>query len=446
VSERESLQFLGRPDVRNAILLGEIGVLIHDVGKVSAEFVRGEAAFNSNLVLRRLTRGKDDLLGADATPRSAVAQALLMTSLRGPERLVADAVCDEITAGRYGDPTGVDGCSDTLDALLSTVRGKLSGHSETAFEGVARLARETCSGLEWQEEGEKAIAAMDPPLFGVDGFLDGLDQLPLVADLLESSGQTWRPAGLLSPEAKLLKAIHGPEETFGSPTARCDPDRLADVRHLWCEVLANQFLEINNIKKDGPGDLGSWFWKSRLIAGEETVTALLGDHDRGTPLNAEERESVVWSGVRAISRWACSKVVFVAGGDRIPTSLWDHCWTLSGLYKSSIAQTLVSGDWPEGDELCWHRLRVGLPAGEVSKLTAIKELIELEYPLGNELFRTAAEASFTFPGLDSYLAISVLDELRMEMGRLLGAKNLPEMHLSPLSTEDAYRLVVGSTP
>jgi hypothetical protein len=438
MSQRESLQFLGRPDVRNAILLGEIGVLIHDVGKVSAEFVRDETAFNSNLVLRRLSRGKDDLLGADPSPRSAVAQALRMDSLRAPERLVADAVCDEIT--------GAVGRSDTLDAVLSTIRGKLSGHSEEAFERVARLAREVCAGLEWQAEGEKAIAAVDPPFIGVEGFYDGLDQLPLVADLLESSGRTWRPAGLLSPEAKLLKVIHGSEEASGSPTSRCDPDRLAAVRQLWCEVLANQFLEINNIRKDGPGDLGSWFWKARLCAGEEAATALLGDHDCGTPLGVEERESVVWFGVRPISRWACSKIVFDAGEDSVRSNLWDHCWILSALHKSSITQALLSGNWLEDDELSWYRLRVGFPAGEVSKLTAIKELIELEYPLGNELFRTGTEASFTFPGLDSHLATNLLDELTLEMGRLLGMENLPEMHLSPLSAEDAYRLVRGSTP
>jgi hypothetical protein len=442
----ESLQFLGRPDVRNAILLAEIGVLIHDVGKVSAEFVRGEGAFNSNLVLRRLTRGKDDLLGPDASSQSAVVQALRMTSLRAPERLVADAVCDEITAGWHGDPTGAATCSQTLDAVMSAVRGKLSGHSEAAFERVARLARETCVDLEWQTEGEKGIAVMDPPFIGVDGFYQGLDQLPLVADLLEGSGRTWRPAGLLSPEAALLKAIHRPEGTSGAATSQCDPDRLTDVRHLWCEVLANQLLEINNIKKDGPGDLGSWFWKARLNAGEETATPLLGDHDCGAALGAEERGSMVWLGVRPISRWAYSKIVFEAGEHRVATSLWNHCWTLSGLYKSSIAQALLSGNWSKGDELLWYRLRVGLPAGDLAGLTAIKELIEIEYPLGNELFRTAAEASFTFPGLDSHLATKVLDELELEVGRLLGMENLPEMHLSPLSMEDAYRVVGGRTP
>lgn len=436
MSQRESLRFLGRPDVRNALLLGEIGVLIHDLGKVSAEFVLGEQAFNSNLVLRRLTRGKDDLLGPDASPGSAVVQTLRMAGLRAQERLVADVLCNKITSA--------DSCSGALDGVLFTVRGKLSVKSEATFERVARLAREACVGLEWQTVRERAIGAMDPPFIGVDGFYDGLDRLPLVADLLENSGRTWRPARLRSPEAMLLEATHGPEEHSGSPTSQCDPDRLADIRHLWCEVLANQFLEINNIRKDGPGDLGSWFWKSRLYAGEEAATALLADHDCGAPLGAGERESVVWSGVRVISRWACSKIVLGDGEGGVPTSLWDHCWTMSGLYKSSIAQALLSGKWPEGDELSWYRLRVGFPPGGLAALTAIKELIEVEYPLGNELFRSAAETFFTFPGLDSHLATDLLDELKLEIGRLVGRDALPEMHLSLLSREDAHRLVGGS--
>jgi hypothetical protein len=445
MDQRESLRFLGKPDVRNAILLSEIGVLIHDLGKVSAEFVAGEGAFHSHLVLRRLTRGKDNYIGPEPSPWSAVTYALKVASLLPEERLVAEAILSEIADSECRDTACPDVCSETLDAILGSASARLSTHDEAAFERVAGLARETWSGFVRHLEREEAIGGIEPPFIGVKGFYRELDQLPFVADLLEMGGRTWHPMESQPPEVKLLRAIHAGEETSGPPRSRCDPRRLADVRNLWCEVLANQFLEINNIRKDGPGDLSSWFWKARLCAGEETATALLGDHDRGTALGAEERESVLWLGVRPISRWACSKIIFDVGRDRVATSLWDHCWTLSALYKSSIAQALISGNWPEGDELSWYRLRVRFPAGDLAGLTAVKELIEVEYPLGNELFRTAAEASFAFPGLDSDLATSVLDELRLEMGRLFGTETLPELQLSPLSTEDAYRLVAGST-
>jgi hypothetical protein len=62
------------------------------------------------------------------------------------------------------------------------------------------------------------------------------------------------------------------------------------------------------------------------------------------------------------------------------------------------------------------------------------------YPLGNELMRTEAEAHFTFPGLKGRLATNLLYELRLELGGLLGRSDFLEMHLSPLSRQEADRL------
>jgi hypothetical protein len=440
MGQRESLRFLGRPDVRNAVLLGEVGVLIHDLGKVSAEYVSGEESFPTNLILRRLTRGQDPALGPEATPWCAVVHSLRSATLEPEERDVADAVCGQIAGGRDGDAMGSDVGLEALEAVLSDVRDKLSAHSPQAFERVGRLARETWAALRWQMEQEKAVEALEPPFIDVEGFYDGLDQLASVADLLELGGRTWRPLEVQPPEVRLLNAIHSGGEVAGPPRSRCHPGRLADVRHLWCEVLANQFLEINNIRKDGPGDLGSWFWKSRLRAGSEAATALLGEYDGGAMLTGEQREAVVWLGVRAISRWACAKIVLGTGEDGVATSLWDHCWLLSGLYKSSVAQALLTGEWPAGDDLAWHRLRVGLPGKDPAGLTAIKELLEVEYPLGNELFRSDGEAHFTFPGLDGRLAASLVGEVEVEIHRVLGRGAFPELRLTPLLREGAHRL------
>jgi hypothetical protein len=440
MGQHESLRFLGRPDVRNAVLLGEVGVLIHDLGKVSAEYVSGGESFPTHLVLRRLTRGQDPALGPEASPWCAVVHSLRSASLEPEERDVADAVCGQIAGGRDGDAMGSDVGLEALEAVLSDVRDKLSAHSPEAFDRVGRLALETWAALRWQMEQEKAVEALEPPFIGVGGFYDGLDQLTSVADLLEMGGRTWRPAEAQPLEVRLLNAIHSGGEVAGPPRSRCDLDRLADVRHLWCEVMANQFLEINNIRKDGPGDLGPWFWKRRLDAGGEAGFAVLSEHDAGATLTGEQREAVVWLGVRAISRWACAKIVLGTGEDGVPTSLWDHCWLLSGLYKSSIAQALLTGEWPAGEGLAWHRLRVELPGADPAGLAAIKELIEVEYPLGNELLRTDVEAHFTFPGLDSRLAANLVAELELEIDRLVGRGVCADLHLAPLSRASAQRL------
>jgi hypothetical protein len=437
----ESLRFLSQPDVRNAILLSEIGVLVHDLGKVSAEFVAGEPTFHSHLVLQRLTRGKDAYLGYDPGPWSAVVHVLRTASFVHKERAVADAISSEMVERRFGGPAGPDGRMESLEAILDCARTRLPADRGVAFERVAGLARRTWLDFVWQVEQEEAIGAIEPPFVGVDGFYEQLDQLPAVADLLEMGGRTWHPEEIQPPEARLLQAIHGGEHTAGPPSSRCEPHRLPDVRHLWCEVLANQFLEINNIRKDGPGDLGSWFWKSRLDAGRDAATALLGEHGPLPTLDDEQREALKWLGVRVISRWACSKIVLGARTDGTSVSLWDHCSTLAALHKSSTSQALLSGSWPDSHQLSWRRLRVGIRRASAAEVTRIKELIEVEYPLGNELMRTDAEVHFSFPGLDGRAAANLLGELGVELCSLLGKSESPEMQLSPLSRQETGLLV-----
>jgi hypothetical protein len=441
MKQHESLKFLGKPDVRNAILLSEIGVLVHDVGKVSAEFVAGEGAFHSHLVLRRLTRGKDPYLGSETGPWPAVVHTLRTASLVPEERLVADAIVSEIAGGQHGGPAGAGYRAESLEAVLDSVKAELPTDRGTAFERVGGLARQVWLDFVWQVEQEEAVGALEPPFVEVDGFYQQLDQLPSVADLLEMAGRTWHPVGEQPPELRLFQAIHGCEEAAGPSRSGCDPHRLADVRHLWCEVLANQFLEINNIRKDGPGDLGSWFWKSRLDAGHDAASALLGDYGPAATVGSEEREALKWLGVRVISRWACSRIVLGVRVDGSPVSLWDHCWTLAALHKSSTARALLSGSWPAADQLSWLRLRIGIGQIDATEVARIKELIEVEYPLGNELMRTDSEAHFSFPSLNGGAADNLLEELRVELGRLLGRSDAPELHLSPLSKQEADQLV-----
>lgn len=126
---------------------------------------------------------------------------------------------------------------------------------------------------------------------------------------------------------------------------------------------------------------------------------------------------------------------------RTDREIWDHCWTLAGLHKSSTVQALLSGRWPAARELSWRRLRVGIRQAKAAEVARIKELIEVEYPLGNELMRTDAEAHFSFPGLDGRPAANLLEELRLELGCLLGRSDSPEMHLSPRSKQEADQLV-----
>jgi hypothetical protein len=438
MAQYDALRLLGSPEVRNAILLNELGVLIHDFAKLSAEFVSGHDTFPPHLVLHRLIRGKDPYLGHDVVPRSAILLALQDCTLPGEERAVADLLRAEM--GALGDEAWLqtDSASDILQKALRRVQDVVLPHYRKALARVARLARGVLADLVWQTQEEERIAAREPPLVATQGLYDGLDELPFVADLVEMGGRTWHPESLLTPEVRLFRAIHKRQEIGGKPRASCPAEHLTEVRQVYCEVLANQFLEINNIRKDGPGDLGSWFWKSRLDARSEEAIWLLGAFDRGATLEGEQRDTVKWLGVRSITRWAYSKIALGTSRDGDPMDLWGHSWALCGPCKSVAAGALIDGQWPEGDQVSWCTLRIGLRRSEPGTLDSIKGLIEVEYPLGNELRRTATGIHFTFPTLEDEIAIPLLEGLTEEIDRLVGKDAHPELTLAPSLENDQH--------
>jgi hypothetical protein len=366
----KALMRLGSPDVRNAILLNELGALLHDVGKLSDEFISGGDQFSHHLVLRRLTRGCDpDLQDTISSP--------------------------------FGDEARA---------------GELAGTKED---------------LEWQMEQEKEIAFLQPPFFPSGEFVERLDELPFVADLVEKQARTWHPQELLSPEVRLLRRIHELVDDGDPVPSSTDEGRLSEIRYLLCEVLANQLLEIVNIRKDGPGDLGSWFWNSRLYARSEAGLAALSSFDEGVSLTAQEMELVLWLGVRIIAEWAYRKVKLGNVADVAGRDLWDHCWWLCTLYKSSLSGALIEGVWPD-DHVSWSRLRVTVNHSSPEVVEGIKQLVEVEYPLGNELGRTGGGIEFSFPTVTKEIEAALVDCLRAQVVRLLGEETDIELCLAPL--------------
>ncbi len=433
---------LGSPEVRNALLLNEIGVLIHDLGKLSTEFITKGTAFPHHLILRRLSRGRDPCLGEDASSLSAIHCSLTNLDLSAEEKAIAHLVCREIADPRY-EISLRDDFQKALDEALGSAKTKLAPSHQRAFNQVAHLVEAASTNVRWQKEGEEAVAAIQPPFISVPGFYDGLDQLSFVADLVEMQGRTWRPEALLPPEVKLLRALHKEEQLVSQPETLGEEERLAEVRQLVCEVLANQFLEINNIRKDGPGDLGSWFWKGRLYPQPEATMALLHRFDEQAPLEGEERETVHWLGIRPITEWAYSKVIVGqrdVGGE---LSLWDYSYELASLHKSAMVQALIERRWPEPDRLSWRILRVTVGRPAARALREIKELVEVEYPLGNELYRDGKSIHFTFPGLQDELAAQLGESLGKEISLATKETLQPQVILSPNMRVMELHYVVG---
>jgi hypothetical protein len=444
----EALRMLGSPDVRNALLLNEIGVLTQDFGKLSAEFALRGRDFPHHLALRRLTRGQDPYLGPGASPLSALVRALDCGQPDGKGTLVEDIVRRKFGASAEGRGEPVRPFGQELEGILEEVRSEVGPQDQSAYERVAKLAREVWSDFAWQMKEEEAFAESEPPFVPVPQVLELLDQLPTIANVVEMLGRTWHPEGVLPPEVRQLRAVQKAVDRPASVVCAQDGESLYAVRKLFCEVLENQLLEINNIRKDGPGDLGSWFWRGRLYARREEGLAALRSFGRGDNLRDVQMESVVWLGLRIISEWAYGKVLLADADGSVRGSLWDQCRLRCALNKSGLAQAVIEGGWPQADRLSWQVLRVSLDHPDADSLEAARQVVEIDYPLGSELRRSSTEMEFTFPALQPEMAEPLLLALNAEVARLLGSDTAAVLSTSPLRLEGPGlpRVAALSTP
>jgi hypothetical protein len=102
-------------------------------------------------------------------------------------------------------------------------------------------------------------------------------------------------------------------------------------------------------------------------------------------------------------------------------TLWDWSWSVAALYKAALAQLVIEGNGTgptSRTDLRWRTLRVtvdvlgllvrghrisdvlGYQEALDGAFDRVKQLIEVEFPLGNEIYRDSTGIYFTFPGLD----------------------------------------------
>jgi len=99
-------------------------------------------------------------------------------------------------------------------------------------------------------------------------------------------------------------------------------------------------------------------------------------------------------------------------------TLWDVSLAVAAFFKAALAKMLLEGKWTERKDLRWRILRIALdgPAfyEHVSRLPdllarkqiathgldAVRELLEQQYPLGNEVYRDEFGSAFVVPDLD----------------------------------------------
>ena len=108
--------------------------------------------------------------------------------------------------------------------------------------------------------------------------------------------------------------------------------------------------------------------------------------------------------------------------------LSDLSFSVAGFFKSALAQAIIRGKWTSRNDLRWRLLRVNFDvlrlyakAVKIADLmgyqevvkeacAAVKQLVEEEYPLGNEIYRDTTGIYFTFPDID--LPADLAQEIR----------------------------------
>ena len=102
-------------------------------------------------------------------------------------------------------------------------------------------------------------------------------------------------------------------------------------------------------------------------------------------------------------------------------TLWDYVSSIASLYKSALAQQVLDGTWRRTACLYWRLLHVSFdgPAfwGQAHHVTdmlgrrqvlekgldAVRDILEVQYPLGNEVYRDEHGSVFVVPKVDGLL-------------------------------------------
>lgn len=178
--------------------------------------------------------------------------------------------------------------------------------------------------------------------------------------------------------------------------------------------------EASAVDKEGAGDEGR---QSTLPVHVATVFG--HEHGIDTAALKPARESLLASVQQAnrneYLRDARRLMTLALAETRRPLNditLWDVSSAVAAFFKAALAKMLLEGKWTEKKDLKWRVLRIALDGPtfyeHVSRLPdllarkqiithsldAVRELLEQEYPLGNEVYRDEFGSAFVVPDLE----------------------------------------------
>lgn len=425
---------------RDQILLAEIGALIHDLGKLSKEFVFAKAVNGQgddvhHLFLQRYPPQVPGYLKGHSSKQNRVETALKYLGAVDTDQVralhayleaeyEANPRLDLGGALRvYGkkNPTAHELIAQT-EAVVEEYK-KLSSELALA-EMVAQVPSDFLPGALIDLLNVLTLPAYSPsiglPLFpetvigelieghhappskrrvkkseylsilrarpGVDGVDSGVDKQG--KELVEGK----------QPLGKTLIATafgHEPE------SLRIKIDELKKVRHDYANDLALILQRIQTERASLTADhtLPSEFWQEVLYDGWQT----------------EDRYSV--KGLRELTEAAFRQALGETRRAANDVTLWDHSYSVASLYKAALAKVLLEGEWTKPAQIKWRILRVSFDGpgfwGQAHHVTdmsgrqqaveealdRVRETLEVTYPLGNEVYRDENGSAFLMPNL-----------------------------------------------
>lgn len=480
---------------RDSLLMAEISAFIHDLGKLSREFIAyhsplsKELFFMHQLILHRAERGHygevfvDDNTKEDETEIIQIPIDVVQGALTETRREYKQW---KFHLTEYDRQTRLF----LKDWLLHIVATRFST-SEAGKEGFKRLCESGFIEADFLPESlterlNNFSVQLPAPLDEMNFYLGDLlerhhyhrswyeeriqSRLPkdntrtdiseavlrfINCDQWDSGADKGKVAKLEIVQQSLDKAAIS--TVFGFESERIPVDELKDIRYRFCNIL-NRLCDC----------FASQHKKNKNLSQKEWYRLLY----------RQDNDSL---GFRDEAHRAFSKALGEIRRGANDVTLWHHCFSDASLFKSLLAKMVIEQQFlvehPDeklkeelengwGGKPSWRILRVNIDSlsllsqahkiGDIlglrqtidEILDAVKRVVEVDYPLGNEVYRDESGIYFVFPNLeDSNEEYDIQKQVKEEISlKILAQKEVKEFDVEPLialSEPSSFLTMIG---
>jgi len=467
---------------RDSLLLAEIAAFIHDLGKLSREFIAYHSTFSAELlfphqlILHRLERGHygeffvDDNRKETITIPISVLRRALAETRRQYHHWKAN-----LTENNNKERLRPKAREALKNAILHIVANQFS-IPDTARRGFGFLCENGFIDIDFIPESlvyrlNNFPIRFPAPFQEQDFYLgdilerhherphrEGIQQRlskdntrsnisKIVFHYIDSdSKDSGADKGKVAEELEVVNQNLGEisiSTAFGYESELISVDKLKDIRYRFCNILD---LLFDYLASHQGKELSPEKWHHLLY------------RQSGDSLGFRHEAQRAFSNALAEIRRGANDV-----------TLWHHCFSAASLFKSLLAKAVIEHQFlmehPDEDRKVrleqlwrhkvtpiWHILRVNIDnLGLLSRahrigdilglnqsidelLDAVKRIVEVDYPLGNEVYRDESGIYFVFPDLsDPNEEYDIQNQVKEEISaKILALQKVEEFDVEPL--------------